>query len=488
MQSTEQGSAPRDWYPWIATMVAFFGTFLAIVNTTTVNVLLPVIGDDLRVSTGLEWIVTSYLVAVGVTQPATGWVVDRFGRRWSYATGLAVFAAGSVLVGIAPSLPLLIACRLVQGLGAGMILPVGLAIVVEAFPADRRGTAMGIWGIALMVAPAVGPLVGGWLATSVDWRALFLLNAPFGVVGAVLARRLLRDGRRDSARSLDVTGLALVAVGVSLLLLTLSGARGAFGLRDVTQFAVAISCLAVFVRRQLKRPDPLVEVRMFAVPAFRRALLLGWLLMLAQHSRLFLVPIELQAIRDASPLDAGLLMAPAAVGTALLMPVGGRLTDRVGPRAPIIGGMVLMAGGVWSLGHLSPDSSLTAVVWWQVLQGAGAGLCLLPATLASLNAVPTRLVPQASALRAVNQQLAAAVAVTVLAAVVMSSIGSLTPSDVAPAGMQVAYNRAFLVVFVGLVAALPLAARLPGRVENRLVQQARQAEVDSEQKFQGVHA
>lgn len=488
METTTPESPPRDWYPWIAMLVAFFGTFLAIVNTTTVNVLLPVMGEDLGASVGLEWIVTSYLVAVGVTQPATGWLVDRHGRRWSYATGLAVFALGSVLVGLAPSLPVLILCRLVQGLGAGMILPVGLAIVVEAFPANRRGAAMGIWGIALMVAPAVGPLLGGWLATSVDWRALFLLNAPFGVAGAVLANRLLRDGRRDAERELDGAGLVLVAVGVSLLLLTLSSVRGAVAPRDVVLLGVALAFLAAFARRQLRRPDPLVDVRMFAVPAFRRALLLGWLLMLAQHSRLFLVPLELQAIRGATPLEAGLAMAPAALGTAMLMPVGGRLTDRVGPRAPIIGGMVLMAGGAWALGHLSVDSSLTAVVWWQVLQGLGAGLCLLPATLASLNAVPTRLVPQASALRAVNQQLAAAVAVTVLAGVVVASVGSLTPSGVGAADLQAAYNRGFLVVCVGLLTALPLAARLPGRVENRRVQRARQSEVDAQQELEDARA
>lgn len=470
-------SGPR--YPWVVLVVVFFGTFLAIVNTTTVNVLLPVIGRDLDIAVGLEWVVTSYLLAVGITQPAAGWLVGRLGRRRVYTLGLLIFTVGSVMVGVAPSFGWLIACRLVQGVGGGMLLPVGVTLVVEAFPPAKRGAAMGIWGVALMAAPAVGPAVGGWLATTVGWRPVFLVNVPIGVLGTLAAWMLLRPEGRElghESRRLDVVALALAGGGVSVLLLSLSAGREGLAPSHALGLAFGVWLLSRFARRQLRVPHPLIEVRMFSVPTFRRALLLGWLLMFAQHARLFLIPLELEAVRGASPLDAGLVIAPSALATAMFMPVGGRLVDRIGPRVPITVGLVLMGTGALLLSGLTPQTSLRAIVGMQVVQGIGAGFALLPATLASLNAVPTHLVPQASALRSVNQQLAAAMAVTVLALLIVSQLGDFAGPS--PEQAQRAYNRGFLAVVGGLVLGLPLALRLPGRHENQRVQEQRQREVE----------
>jgi multidrug resistance protein len=255
------GAAPEEIterYRWIALGIVVIGTFMVILDTTIVTVALDPIGKDLGSVNGVEWIITAYLLAVGIVQPATGWLADRIGRKPVFLGAMVLFASGSLACAVSPSLGMVIFFRVIQGLGGGAMVPVGMAIIYEVFPSDRRGTAMGVWGIAAMAGPAIGPALGGWLVTAFDWRWLFLINVPIGAIGTVLGIRLLKSFGYREHRPLDWTGAVVATLGVTAVLLALSeGAAWGWGsARTVGLAAAGVVLLAVFSWWGGGRPPP----------------------------------------------------------------------------------------------------------------------------------------------------------------------------------------------------------------------------------------
>lgn len=459
--------------------VVLTGTFMVILDTTIVNVALPSIGTELGDARGIEWVVTGYLLAVGVVQLATGWVSDRFGKKRTYTWSLFLFGLGSLLAALSPNLPALIGFRILQGLGGGAMMPVGLAMLYELFPPHRRGTALGIWGIAAMAAPAVGPVAGGWIASSVSWRWVFAVNVPIGVIGVTLAIRLLRDVGFRENRTLAWRAWLLAATGLVSLLLAFDWApdNGWTSARFLGPAIIGALLLAGFVRMELTSSNPLLEMKMFAVPTFSLTIGIVWLITVAQFARLVFIPIELQTVHGMTAFEAGLLLAPAAAGTALTMPFGGRIADRLGPRLPVTVGLVLIATAVWLLGSLTPETASPRILAYLLLQGAGTGLAIIPNTVAAMNSLPNQWVARASAVRSLNRQVAGAIGVAVLASLVVSRAGSITGSPgVDPAQLQAAYNQVFHVAFGAAAVATVLALFLPGRRQTREIQEQRAVE------------
>lgn len=343
-------------YPWIAMAVVLAGTFMVILDTTIVNVALPEIGGALAATDQIEWVVTGYLLAVGLAQLGTGWISDRVGKKRAFTASLVLFTIGSVLCAAAPGLWWLVAARLVQGLGGGAMMPVGLAMIYELFPAERRGAALGVWGIAAMAGPALGPILGGAIATSASWRWLFLVNVPVGIIGAIAAILVLRDSGFRERRALAWKGYALAALGLSAILLALdrAGSAGWGSPLGLAGLLGGLGALALFVRTELRTDSPLIDVRMFAVGTFSLTIVLVWLVTGAQFARLVFIPLELQQVRGLTPLQTGLVLAPAALGAAVTMPLGGRLADRIGARIPVTAGLLLLARRSWPWG---PSSS-----------------------------------------------------------------------------------------------------------------------------------
>jgi DHA2 family multidrug resistance protein len=347
------------------------------------------------------------------------------------------------------------------------MMPVGMAMVFEVFPPERRGQAMGVWGVSAMAGPAIGPTLGGYLVTNVSWHWLFLVNVPIGVLGVVLATRFLRDfGYRDH-RPLDGLGLGLGASGLALTLLGVSQSTS-WGWGSPTTIAcVAIGgvLLAGFVAQELHTPDPAVEIRMFAVPVF--AVSMGVILFTAaaQYTRLVFMPLELENLRGYTALRVGVLLIPSALATAAAMPIGGRLVDRVGARLPTVAGCTLMMVALFSLGMIDVHTPILLVVAFLALQGFGMGLTSAPATVAGMNALSGRFVAQASAMRSLSSQVAGATAIAVMSTVVASRMGE-SPTTTQS---QHAYNSAFLLAGVGLAVAVLLAFRLPRTPEHETV-------------------
>jgi DHA2 family multidrug resistance protein len=471
-------------YRWIALGIVVIGTFMVILDTTIVTVALDPIGKDLGSVNGVEWIITAYLLAVGIVQPATGWLADRIGRKPVFLGAMVLFASGSLACAVSPSLALVIFFRVIQGLGGGAMVPVGMAIIYEVFPSDRRGTAMGVWGIAAMAGPAIGPALGGWLVTAFDWRWLFLINVPIGAVGTVLGVRLLKSFGYREHRPLDWTGAVVATVGITAVLLALSeGASWGWSSgRTLGLGAAGVVLLGVFSWWSVRRTDhPLIDMSMFRIPTYSTTITVICLLTLSQYGRLVFVPLELESLRGMSPLRTGLVLTPTAVGAALTMPIGGRLADRIGARLPVTLGLLPVAAATWYLTTLTPTSSLFWLMFWLFVSGAGFGIAMMPNTVAGLNSLPGNLLATGSATRQLCRQIFGSVAVAGLTAVVATQIGGHIAYNGTHAVevVQAAYNDVFVVGFWALVATVVAALFLPGKEASLAMQRARAAEAES---------
>lgn len=470
-----------DRYPWVAMGVVLLGTFMVILDTTIVNVALPQIGIALDSRSGIEWVVTAYLLAVGIVQPPTGWLADRYGRKRLFIASLFLFGLGSLFAALSPNLELLVASRVVQGLGGGALAPVGMAMIYELFPADRRGTALGIWGVAAMAAPAFGPVVGGYLVTNVSWHWLFLINVPIGAVAILAAVRLLRDTGYKEERSFDGVGFGLISVGLIALLLAFSNA-GEWGWGSAPILALLaggggfLVVFAVWVRRQ---DHPLIDLSMFGFPIFNLTLAVVGATVVVQFGILVNLPLVLQTVRGFTALEVGTMLVPMAVAAAITFPLGGRITDRIGPRIPVVAGSALLCVSAGIFSQLAIDSPIYMIEIALICQGLGFGLSMMPNSVTGLNALPNRFVAQATAVRQLNVRVTASFGVALLATILAVQLGEMSMTGPEVAGSvaaQDAYNTVFGVAAGAAGIATALGFFLPGKERNRQLQSERAAE------------
>lgn len=448
--------APRD--RWIGLGVVLVGTMMTALDSTIVNIALPQIGDALDAGQNVQWVVTANLLAVAVSLPAAGWLAARMGAKQLFLSSLAIFAIASLGAALAPNLWFLIAARVVQGMCAGVINPISMTIVLDLFPTEERGRAMGIWGLVAMTAPAVGPTLGGYLVTAVNWHWLFFPNVPFGIIGALVGRRLLVDSPERPSTRLDSRGLLLGGSGLALFLFVLAQSRrwGWGAPRTVVVLVLAVVLLGLFFRHARRADEPLLDLQLLKTPMFRLALYLIALATAAQYARSVFIPQQFQVLRGYSALRVGLMLTPSAVATAVSMALGGRLVDRLGPRPPIRIGLVLMLVGSAGSAFLT----VTTPAWWVVasltVQCLGVGMVMIPATVAGLNALDDAVIPQASTLRSLTNQVAAAVSVAGMFAVVNAMLAGASTD----AQRQHAYNASFQIAIVATLVALVVTTRL----------------------------
>lgn len=469
--------AAQSRYRWVVMGVVLIGSFMVVLDTSIVNVALPQIGREFGSLARVEWIVTAYLLAVGVVQPVTGWLSDRFGKRQIFLASLAAFTFGSLLCALAPSLGFLVFFRVVQGFGGGAMMPVGMAMIFELFDPEERGRALGLWGIAVMAAPSAGPVIGGYLTTAVDWRWLFAVNVPIGIAGLIIAPRLLRDTGDRHQRPFDGAGFAFAGIGTALLLLALSegGSWGWGSPETVVCAGLAALSLGAFWRHNNRTDHPLINPHMFRVPVFNLTMLVVALLTVAQFGRFVFIPLQLETLRGYSALQVGFTLMPSALGIAITMPLGGRLVDRIGARVPVVIGTAVFAAAYWPLAHLSLDTPLWQISGWLFVGGLGAGLGMMPCTVVAMNSVKGALVAQASSMSNLYRQLSGAFGTALLSAVLAAQIDLERVTD--PASGIEGFNTVFLVAFGFLLAAFALAFFLPRKSATLAIQRDRRDEM-----------
>ncbi len=475
--AASDGSIAGIPYRWVAMGVVLFGTFMVVLDTTVVNLGLPSLQRDFGTVEGIEWVVTAYLASVGVSQMLSGWSADRFGRKAMFMFSLALFTGASILCAVSPGLGVLVAARVLQGVGGGLMMPVAMAMIYELFEPHERGKALGYFGIAVMAAPAIGPVLGGSLVSSLGWRWLFLINVPIGLVGFPVAARLLRDTGYREVRPLDRLGLGLSGVGLAALLIGVSkGASwGWTSPAVVVLVGLGVVLLALFVRHAVTTEHPLVEMRILANPVFAIGMVAIALLTVAQYSRLVYIPLELGTVRDVSELRIGLVMLPSALGIALTMPIGGRMADRIGARIPVTVGALVLGGSFVALAGVTRTTSLPLLAFILFVGGLGSGLAMMAPNIVAMNAVSATKVSQASALSQTARQVAAAIGVAIIASVFASARpdGPAGSADLGP------YRVVFLVAAGILVVAALVAQLVPGKAKALQLQADRKAEMEA---------
>lgn len=441
------------------------GSYAVTLNTTVIGVALPTMAADLGSGGGLDidWVVTGFLLGVVTVLPATGWMADRWGRSTVYRWGLSAFASCTVGCVVAPTVDSLVAIRFVQGLAGGILIPVGMTIIYEVFPPRRRGLAMGIWGIGIAAAPAAGPPLGGWLITAAGWRWLFVVMFLLAAIAAAAAALLLPASIDRRPRPLDAIGwtLASVAVVTGVFVAREAASLGLASPPIVVLASVSAGSFITFVRRSRNRPDALIDLRMFRHRGFLVVLAVTAPLSVTQFARLNFLPVELQVVRDLSARDAGVVLAPGALGVAVAMPIAGWLVDRTGTRLPSVAGLGIVTVTMLALGTLDPGVSEWSIAGILVVQGVGTALAYVPTTVGAMSTVEPDQAAAASAMQNLDRQLTGALGVALLSAVLVSRVGAVTPSDVGPGPAQDAYNVVFLIAAAVAAVGTMLAARLP---------------------------
>ncbi|MEY2424225.1 MAG: hypothetical protein QOI95_4292 [Acidimicrobiaceae bacterium] len=449
---TARRTTTRFEYKWIVAAVFVCGMFIDILDTTIVNVALPDLGREFHATTAsIEWIVLGYLLSLAVFIPASGWIGDRLGTRRVFLFALAMFTFASALCGQAHSLGELVAFRVLQGVGGGMLVPVGTAMLFRAFPPIERAKASTVLIVPTVLAPALGPVLGGWLVTDVSWRWIFYVNLPVGALAFTIGFLFLREEREGIAGRFDVPGFLLSGAGLALVLfaLTQGPEKGWRSPQVLVTGVVGIVMFVLLVIVETRVPEPLLALRLFRERMFRSANVVLTLTYGSFIGVIFLMPLYLQNLRGFTPLESGLTTFPQALGVIVSSQVVGHLYHRVGPRRLIVFGMLGMAAVTLPLAFVGLDTNLWDIRLIMFFRGICMAFAFVPmqaATYANIAPVDTG---RASAIYSTQRQVAAALGVASLGTVLVSRINSATagvtdPHAVARAALS-GYRLAFLV-------------------------------------------
>ncbi len=407
-------------------VVVTLGAALSILDTTVVNVAVETLGRELGASlTTIQWVATAYLLALATTIPLTGWAADRFGARRLFLAAVAAFTAASALAGLAWSAESLIAFRALQGLGGGLIMPAAIVLVGEAAGPQRMARTMSAIGIPLLVAPALGPLVGGAVLDAVSWRWVFLVNVPIGV-GVLALGALLLPPQAPPRPTLALDGRGLLLLAPGLVALVYAGVE-----LEALPLAAGATLLAAFTLHALRTCDPLLDLRLLREPAVAAAATALLLLGGAFLGALFLLPLELQTARGATPLETGLLLLPQGVAAALAITLAGRLSERVGAGRVVVTGLLPFALGLLWLARVEATAPVWELCGALALFGLGMGATMMPAMTAAYAPLARAQVARATALLTVVQRLGSSLGAALAAVTLAHGLGAASLAEAA---------------------------------------------------------
>jgi EmrB/QacA subfamily drug resistance transporter len=413
-------ATPAPTPRWVVPLlVLVLGSFMSSLDTSIVNVAISRIQNEFGATTeDVQWVANGYTMTLGVVVPLSGWLSDRVGLSRLYIISLLGFGAGSALCGLAGSLNILVAFRIAQAIGGGILPVLTLSILYRIVPRDKIGTAMGLYGLGVLFAPGIGPSLGGYLVEYVSWRWIFYVNVPIAIVGALAAVLVLPHFPGGRAGRFDVLGFLTVATGLFTLLLALSEGQtwGWSSYKILILLTVSALSLALFVVIELEVAEPLMDVRVFGSWAFTNSLLLISVLSIGLFAVLFYIPLLLQEGMGLAPFPTGLTLLPQALVLAVLTPISGRLYERIGPRWLAVIGLMIVAVSTYRMHQITLDSSPEEIMWLLVFRAVGLGLSLIPCFTSGIASLPLTLVNQASAFNNLVRQMSSSLGVAAFTA------------------------------------------------------------------------
>jgi EmrB/QacA subfamily drug resistance transporter len=430
-------------YKWVALAVVLFGTIMTILDSTIVNIAIPTLQHDLHAGsyTAIAWVVTGYLLAQGAVIPLTGWATDRWGTKRLYLITIVMFTVASMLCGASQNLGELIFFRVIQGIGGGMLMPIGMTIILQSVGPQNMGKVMGIFGVPMLIAPAIGPVLGGWFVQDFSWRLIFYVNVPIGIVGFIAAMRFLRESHRTAGLRLDVLGLLTGVPAVLALMYAVdrSTELGWTSALVVSLLVASVVLMTAFIVRQLRAREPLLQLSLFKDSTFSWSMALSFIVVTAMFGTMLLLPLYLQEVHGYDAIETGLLLLPQAAMAAISMPLGGFLTDRFGPKWVVGTGMILLTIGSVVLAQIHYDSSNLLVIGALMLRGFAMGFAMMPTMSAAMARVPRRYTSRASSITNTLQRVSSSVGIAILVTILAGQLaGAARATTCAPPAAVVA--------------------------------------------------
>ena len=413
---------------WWALAAMCFALFMVMLDNTVMNVALPSIQREFDASIGaLEWAINGYTLSFAVLLAIGGRLGDIFGRRRGFLFGVTVFALSSATAGFAPSEAALVASRVVQGVGAAFMMPATLSIITNAFPAEERGKAIGTWAGVSALALAVGPVLGGFLTEEVSWRAIFYINLPVAALAIVACLFAVRESRDETVgREVDYAGVVALTAGLTAFVLALveGNAWGWSSPEIIALFAGGILLLVAFVAIELRVKAPMIEFEFFRNREFLGASAVAFIVSFAMLGMFFFMALYMQNILNYSPLEAGIRFLPSTLMIVIIAPLSGRLTDRIGPRPPIVTGLAIVTVSLYLQSLVGVDTGYGQLLLPFILMGIGIALVMSPMSTAAMNAVDVTKSGLASGILSMFRMIGGTFGVAVLGAIFQAETGS----------------------------------------------------------------
>ncbi|MFB0843976.1 DHA2 family efflux MFS transporter permease subunit [Paenibacillus oleatilyticus] len=441
--------------------VLMLGLFLAILNQTLLNVALPHLTADFGVSTStVQWLLTGYMLVNGVLIPLSAYLIERLGVRRLFLIAMLSFTAGALICSLAPSFPVMLTGRLIQAIGGGVLTPLVMSVILFIFPPEMRGKGMGLFGLAMMFAPAVGPTLSGWIVQNYDWHWLFTGMIPFGVLVLVIAFFKLKNIEEPKKIKLDTFGTVTSISGVGLLLYGLSEA-GSRGWTDT----VVLSCivagfvlLIAFVIQQIRSENPMLDMRVFRYGVFSLSTVINVFVTASMFAGMILLPLYLQNLRGFTPLDSGLMMLPGAIVMMIMSPISGTLFDKIGPRPLAVIGMIITTVTTYEFTTLTLDTSYGYIVAIYMARYFGMSLLMMPIMTAGMNQLPRELSKHGTAMSNTLRQISGSIGTSLITTIFTNRS---TAHYAAFADRMDTTDPTFMDSFNALVNRIATAAHLP---------------------------
>lgn len=402
---------------WSTLAVLIVGTFITILNSSLINIALPKMMAVFGVSLDdIQWVVTAYTIALGAVIPISGYLANLFGSKRTYIGALAMFTLGSVLCGFAWNNASMIAFRIIQGIGGGIIGPVGNAIIFRTIPPEQRGVAMGLYGVAAMAAPAIGPTTGGYIIAHLSWRMLFFISVPFGIIGVLMGIIMMAELPKQAPGAFDTVGFITSTVGLVCLFYVM-GKWNSIDWGDMTYpllLILGIFSLAMFVINELMHPAPLLDLRVLKNFEFTAWNVIMCVLTMSMMGTTFIVPIFLQNLLGYTAMQTGMLLFPSAIATALAMPFSGKLFDRYGHRFLMTAGLGILIVSNYLFVSLNTDTAAGTINLLLILRGIALGMAMMPPMTLAMAQIPPAMINQASSLSNIIRQVSSAVSIALI--------------------------------------------------------------------------
>lgn len=403
--------------PYGMIAILFFGAFIAFLNNTLLNIALPAIMEEFSVQPAIvQWLTNGYMLVSGILIPASAFFIIRFTNRQIFFWSMSTFTIGTALAAFSPTFGFLIAGRMVQAAGAGLLMPLLMNVMLTAFPIERRGTAMGFFGLIMFAAPAIGPTLSGWIVQHFSWRTLFEMILPFSILILVLAYFKLKNITPNKKIKIDVVSLIFSTIAFSTLLFGFSSAGEKGWLDPIVYSTIIIGAIVfvIFTLRQLRLDEPMLEFRIFKYPMFALSAVIMVVVSASMFSGMIIIPLYVQIVREFTPIQAGLLMMPGAIVMAIMSPITGRLFDEFGGRVLAIIGLTITVFTTYLLSNLSLTSSFFYIMAIFMLRMLGMSLTMMPVMTSGLNQLPLSQNPHGTAMNNTLQQISGAIGSAVI--------------------------------------------------------------------------